>query len=86
MKTITMMLALGVAIPVMGTDASAAPKRKYTSCDSYCQRFPDATPRQLKNARAFNRGGEYYESDSRAHPLGSRSWWYVRELEGGRRF
>jgi hypothetical protein len=40
MKTIAVMLALGVAIPVMGVgEASATPQRKYSSCDSYCQRF-----------------------------------------------
>jgi hypothetical protein len=85
MKIVAVMVALGVAIPVIGAgEASATPQRKYSSCDSYCQRFPEASPRQLKNARAFDRGGEYYESGSNNHPVGSRSWWYLRDLEQGR--
>ena len=60
-KLAFVLLALSVAVPVVGTDASAAPERKLRACDSYCQRFPSATPRQLKNARAFDNGGEYYE-------------------------
>ena len=88
-KIAFVLLALSVAVPVVGTDAAnAAPERKQRACDSYCQRFPSATSRQLKNARAFDNGGEYYERDSNAHPAGSRSWFYLKEQEqgGNRRF
>jgi hypothetical protein len=85
MKAIAVMLALSVAVPVTAaSEASPSPQRKYRSCDSYCQRFPGASPRQLENARAFDRGGEYYESGSNNHPVGSRSWWYLRDLERAR--
>jgi hypothetical protein len=47
--------------------------------DGYSQLYPGATPRQLKNLRAYERGGEYYEQDPDAVPFGSRVWW---ELKG----
>jgi hypothetical protein len=45
----------------------------------YSELYPSATPRQLKNLRAYERGGEYYEQDPDAVPFGSRQWW---ELKG----
>jgi hypothetical protein len=64
--------------------ADAAKKRKssHGQCDAYCRQYPNATPRQLKNARAYDRGGEYWEQDPNAHPVGSRGWWYLKEREG----
>jgi len=83
-KALAIVLALSVSVPVMGAGAlSAAPDRRDKFCDSYCKRFPSASPRQLKNARAYD-NGNYYERDSNAHPVGSRSWWYLKEQEGGR--
>jgi hypothetical protein len=42
---------------------------------SYSRQYPSATPRQLENLRAYERGGEYYETDPDAVPFGSRVWW-----------
>ena len=83
---IASLLSAAVLVAFAGADvASAASKRKKgrSGCDSYCQRFPNATPRQLKNARAYDRGGEYFEQDPNAHPVGSRGWWYLKERESG---
>ena len=35
-KLAFVLLAFSVAVPVVGTDASAAPERKLRACDSYC--------------------------------------------------
>jgi hypothetical protein len=43
-----------------------------------CSRSPAATPRQLQNLRAYERG-EHYETDPDAVPFGSRVW---RENKG----
>jgi hypothetical protein len=64
--------------------ADAKSKKKQGEYDSYAAKYPSATPRQLRNARAYDRG-EYYEMDSNAHPVGSRSWWELKEREGGNR-
>ncbi len=40
----------------------------------------NATERQLRNQRAYERG-EYYEHDSNALPFGSRAWWEQKERE-----
>jgi hypothetical protein len=64
--------------------ADAKSKKKQSEYDSYAAKYPSATPRQLRNARAYDRG-EYYEMDSNAHPVGSRSWWELKEREGGNR-
>jgi hypothetical protein len=48
-KVAFVLLALSVAVPVIGTNAvTAAPERKQRACDSYCQRFPSATVRRLR--------------------------------------
>jgi hypothetical protein len=47
-KVAFVLLALSVAVPVVGIDARAAPERKQRACDSYCQRFPSATVRRLR--------------------------------------
>jgi hypothetical protein len=44
-------------------------------------RYPYATPRQLHNERAYQRG-EYWEHDSNALLFGSRAWWEQKEREG----
>jgi hypothetical protein len=80
---IASILSAAVVAAFAGTaDAARKGKKYHSQCDGYCQRYPSATPRQLKNARAFDRGGEYWEQDSSAHPVGSRSWWYLKEREG----
>jgi len=48
------------------------------------KKYPSATQRQLRNARAYDRGA-YFEQDSNAHPVGSRGWWELKERESGDR-
>jgi hypothetical protein len=43
--------------------------------------YPSATPRQLHNLRAYQRG-EYYEMLSDAVPFGSRVWWELMGRQG----
>ena len=43
-------------------------------------RYPYATPRQLQNERAYQRG-EYWEHDSNALIPGTRAWWEQKERE-----
>ena len=76
-------LAFGLVVAFAGP-SDAASKKRYRSHDGYSQRYPSATPRQLRNAQAYDRGGAYYEADSNAFPVGSRGWWEMKRLEGGR--
>jgi hypothetical protein len=87
-KIVASALAVGLAVGFAGTADAASKKKQSRSQDWYAQQYPSATPRQLKNARAFDKGGEYYEQDSTAHPVGSRGWWFLKERErgGGSRF
>jgi hypothetical protein len=76
-------LVLAIAGPVNGADRR---KKDRQQDDTYSQRYPYATPRQLKNLRAYERG-EYYETYSDALPVGSKAWFEQKEREGGdRRF
>jgi len=78
------LLTVGLVVAFAGP-SDAASKKRYRYQDGYAQKYPNATPRQLQNARAYDRGG-YYEQDSNAHPVGSRGWWELKEREdGGRR-
>ena len=89
MRTIFANLVTVAALLSLAGTASAATPRNHQdgrSCDSYCQRFPSATARQLKNARAYDRGGEYFEQDPNAHPVGSRGWWYLKERDSRRSY
>jgi len=76
-----------VAAPIATADAAKTSKRHRNHCDAYCQKYPSANSRQLKNARAYDRG-EYWEQDPNAHPVGSPGWWYLKERDrgGGLRF
>lgn len=87
MKTIiagVLSAGLLVAFTSVGI-AEAKTKKQRRAVDSYSQKYPSATARQLRNARAYDRS-EYYEVDSNAHPVGSRGWWDLKEREGGGRF
>lgn len=75
--------ALLVAFTGAGIAETKSQKNRRTYEDSH--KYPGATPRQLRNARAYERG-EYYEMDSNAHPVGSRSWWALKERESGDRW
>jgi hypothetical protein len=83
MRAIIIGLLAASIVGISADVSDAASKKKHRSYDSYSQRFPSATPRQLKNARAYDNGG-YYEMDSNAHPVGSRGWWELKRLEDGR--
>jgi hypothetical protein len=69
-----------VAAPIATADAAKKSKRQANHCDAYCQRYPSANSRQLRNAKAYGRG-EYWEQDSNAHPVGSPGWWYLKERD-----
>jgi hypothetical protein len=85
MKTIFVGL-LSVGLVTVSADTSDAARKKYRrSYESYAQRYSSATPRQLHNAWAYNHAGQYYETDSKAFPVGSRGWWEMKRLEGGGR-
>ena len=87
MKTILIgLVSAACLLSLAGSASAATPRNHDRSCDSYCQRFPSATARQLKNARAYDRGGEYFEQDPNAHPVGSRGWWYLKERDGRRSY
>ncbi|MET0194963.1 MAG: hypothetical protein ABW200_16510 [Hyphomicrobiaceae bacterium] len=76
---------LSVGLVSISADTSdAGRKKKHRHYDSYSVRYPYATPRQIKNARAYENGG-YYETDSNAHPIGSHGWWEMKRLEGNDR-
>lgn len=85
MRTIIIgVMAISLAVVLAGP-SDAASKKRYRYYDGYSQKYPYATPRQLRNARAYDRGGQYYEMDSNAFPVGSRGWWELKRLEGGDR-
>jgi hypothetical protein len=67
---------LVVAVP------SAASAGHAHHSDSYSKMYPSATPRQLQNLRAYERGGEYYEQLLDAVPFGSRAWWEIMGRQG----
>jgi hypothetical protein len=81
MRTIiTVVLAVGLVAGLTGPSVAASKKRYYHYDSS--QKYLYATPRQIRNARAYNQGGQYYEADSKAFPVGSRGWWEMKRLEG----
>ena len=69
-------------LAIAGSSAAAAAdnQRRHRHTGSYAQTYPSDTQRQLRNARAYDRGG-YFEQDSNAHPVGSRGWWELKERE-----
>lgn len=85
MRTILVGVLSAAMVAALVTAASAGSGRNQQRQhhDSYSQRYPSATPRQLQNLRAYERG-DYYEQYSEAHPVGSRSWWELKEREGNR--
>lgn len=82
-------LSAGLVFALTGSataETNAQKQRRLQQSESNSDQYRSATPRQRQNARAYDRG-EYYEMDSNAHPVGSRSWWELKEREGGdRRF
>jgi hypothetical protein len=83
---LTAVLIGAAGLVVGGDDSEARSRRKHLhQFDSYAQKYPYASQRQLRNARAYDRR-EYFEQDSNAHPVGSRGWWELKERESGDRF
>ena len=74
---------VGSLVAIDWAEARAAKKPRRPD-DAYARKYPTATQRQLRNARAYDRG-EYFEQDSNAHPVGSRGWWELKERESGDR-
>jgi hypothetical protein len=81
MKKITAGLLSALLVFSFAGVASAKSSKQQQDYDSYADKYPNATKRQLRNARAYDRG-QYYEMDSNAHPPGSPSWWELKEREG----
>ncbi len=82
MKKIVAGVLSALLVVAVAGPASAKSKKNEHEYDSYAVKYPSASARQLKNARAYDKGG-YYEMDSNAHPVGSRSWWAMKERESG---
>ena len=85
-RALATLLSLGmIVVFAVPTDAASKKRYHYSSNDGYAQRYPGATPRQLRNAWAYDHAGHYYETDSNAFPVGSRGWWEMKRLEQGGR-
>ena len=84
---VAIVLSLVLVVGFAGSSDAASKKRYYYSApyNSYAQKYPGATPRQLRNAWAYDHAGHYYETDSNAFPVGSRGWWEMKRLEQGGR-
>jgi outer membrane protein assembly factor BamD (BamD/ComL family) len=81
MRTIiAAVLAVGLVAGLAGPSDAGSKKRHYY--DDSSQGYLYATPRQMRNARAYDQAGQYYEADSKAFPMGSRGWWEMKRLEG----
>lgn len=72
------LLSAGLLITVPSV-ASAGHARH---SDGYSSMYPSATREQLRNLRAYERGGEYYEQRLEAVPFGSRAWWEIMGRQG----
>ena len=83
MKTILATVAASLLLSLSGTADAGSRRKTQRTYDNYAQRYPSASPRQLRNLRAYERG-EYYETLSDALPVGSRVWFEQKEREGNR--
>jgi hypothetical protein len=82
-NTLAAIAALLLVNWMVGTADAQSRRKAPRTYDSFAQRYPSATPRQLGNLRAYERG-EYYETLSEALPAGSRPWFEQKEREGNR--
>jgi hypothetical protein len=73
-------VSLAIAFADAATAVSRAADRHPRDALEY--RYPYATPRQLQNERAYQRG-EYWEHDSNALIPGTRAWFDQKERESG---
>jgi hypothetical protein len=85
MRTIIATLLAAGFVVVLAGPSDAASKKRYYGYGSLASKYPGATPRQLRNAWAYDHAGHYYETDSNAFPVGSRGWWEMKRLEQGGR-
>jgi hypothetical protein len=87
MKAIILsIMAAGLVVALADTATARSHARYRHHRDALEYRYPYATPRQLQNERAYERG-EYWEHDSSALIPGTRAWFEQKEREGGdRRF
>jgi hypothetical protein len=81
-KTIAGIIATALLIAFSAPSTAESGRKKRRSYDSYSYAYPYATPRQIQNERAYQRG-EYYERDSNALIPGSRAWFEQKERESG---
>jgi hypothetical protein len=82
---IAVLLSVSLVAFLASPSDAASKKRYYQYSGGYAQKYPGATPRQLRNAWAYDNPGHYYEMDSNAFPVGSRGWWEMKRLEGSGR-
>jgi hypothetical protein len=81
---ITGLVSAGLLVAFVGASIADSPSRykHRRHYGEYDPRYPSATPRQLRNLRAYERG-EYWEHDPNAVPVGSRPWWEQKQRESG---
>jgi hypothetical protein len=87
MRTIiASIMSAGLVLAFAETAIAASHVKQRHQGDALESRYPYATPRQLRNERAYRRG-DYWEHDSSALIPGTRAWFEQKEREdGGRRF
>ena len=83
---VTGLVSAGLLIAFAGPSSADNSDRKHRRhLTNHYYTAPSAMrERQLRNARAYERG-EYYEHDSNALPVGSRAWFEQKERESGDR-
>ena len=79
---IASIVAASLAIAFVDAATAGSRAAHQQQRDDLEYRYPYATPRQLQNERAYQRG-EYWEHDSNALLFGSRAWWEQKERERG---
>jgi hypothetical protein len=85
MRTIILGIASVSLVAALANTATARSHARHRhQGDVLAYRYPYATPRQLRNERAYQRG-EYWEHDSNALIPGTRAWFEQKEREGGER-
>jgi hypothetical protein len=87
MRTIIASIMSASLLMVFADTATSGSRAKHRQQPDVLEhKYPYATPRQLNNERAYQRG-EYWEHDSNALIPGTRAWFEQKEREGGdRRF
>ena len=85
MRTIiTGLLSASLLVALADAATAESTSKRGHHRDALEYKYPYATPRQLQNERAYQRG-EYWEHDSNALIPGTRAWFEQKEREGGNR-